>query len=228
MPGRFFVFDGIDGCGKSTQMVRAAQRLTSEGYDVISTREPGGTPIAEKIRSIILSPENQEMAPECELLLYGAARGQHVREKIEPALNKGTIVLCDRFELATFAYQGSGRSIPLELLKRINAIATGKYSPDLTFIFDIPVATAFGRLLAMNKAHDRLEQEDGSFFTRVADGYRTLAAEDPAHIVLLDAEQSVEELADIVYRHMIPLIKTEPQGSGFRRQKPNSLQSNSL
>ena len=228
MAGRFFVFDGIDGCGKSTQIAMAARRLTGEGYDVVSTREPGGTPIAEKIRSIILSPDNQEMVPECELLLYGAARGQHVREKIAPALARGTIVLCDRFDLATFAYQGYGRSIPLELLKRISAIATGGRTPDLTFIFDIPVATAFRRLSAMNKTHDRLEREDVSFFTRVADGFRTLAAEDPAHIVLLDAEQSAEELGETVYSRMIPLIKTEPQGSGFRRPKPNSLQSNSL
>ena len=211
MAGCFFVFDGIDGCGKSTQLDRAAKRLASEGYDVVSTREPGGTPLAEKIRAIILSPDNREMAPECELLLYGASRGQHVREKIEPALKRGAIVLCDRFELATFAYQGFGRSIPMELLRRINAIATAGCAPDLTFIFDIPVRAAFKRLAAMNKTQDRLEQEDMAFFEGVANGFRTLAAEDPSHIVLLDSEQSVEELAEAVYRRMLPLLKAELQ-----------------
>jgi dTMP kinase len=228
MPGRFFAFDGIDGCGKSTQIAMAAQRLTGAGYDVVSTREPGGTPIAEKIRSIILSPDNREMAHECELLLYGAARAQHVREKIIPAIDRGAVVLCDRFELATFAYQGFGRSIPLDLLKRINDIATGGCTPDLTFVFDLPVTVALKRLAATGKAPDRLEQESMEFFESVANGFRTLAAKDPAHFVLLDAEQSVEELAETVYRRMIPLIKTEPQGSGFRRPKPNSLPSNSL
>jgi dTMP kinase len=207
MTGCFFVFDGIDGCGKSTQLDRAAKRLADEGYAVVSTREPGGTPLAEKIRSIILSPDNKEMAPECELLLYGAARGQHVREKIEPSLQRGAIVLCDRFELATFSYQGFGRSIPLERLRRINAIATGGCAPDLTFVFDIPVAAAFKRLSVMNKAQDRLEQEDSAFFERVAEGFRTLAAEDPSRIVLLDAQQPVEELADAVYRRIKPLLK---------------------
>jgi dTMP kinase len=209
MPGRFFVFDGIDGCGKSTQILRAANRLSGEGYDVLSTREPGGTPIAEKIRSIILSPDNQEMAPECELLLYGAARAQHVREKIGPALKNGSIVLCDRFELATFAYQGFGRSIPLELLKRINEIATGGCTPDLTFVFNIPVTVAMERLAASGKAPDRLEQESIEFFENVANGFRTLAAKDPAHIVVLDAEQSAEVLAETVYRRMMALIKAE-------------------
>jgi dTMP kinase len=206
MPGRFFVFDGIDGCGKSTQILRAANRLSGEGYDVLSTREPGGTPIAEKIRSIILSPDNQEMAPECELLLYGAARAQHVREKIGPALKNGSIVLCDRFELATFAYQGFGRSIPLELLKRINEIATGGCTPDLTFVFNIPVTVAMERLAASGKAPDRLEQESIEFFENVANGFRTLAAKDPAHIVVLDAEQSAEVLAETVYRRMMSLL----------------------
>jgi dTMP kinase len=206
-PGRFFVFDGIDGCGKSTQIQRVAQRLSGEGYDVVVTREPGGTPIAEKIRSIILSPDNQEMAPVCELLLYGAARGQHVREKIIPALERGAVVLCDRFALATFAYQGFGRSIPLALLEQINEIATNGCRPDCTFVFDLPVTVALERLAAMSKAPDRLEQESIEFFENVAGGFRTLAAKDPAHIVVLDAEQSADALAETVYRRIVPLLK---------------------
>jgi dTMP kinase len=207
MRGCFIVFDGIDGCGKSTQLTRAAKRLSAEGQTVVVTREPGGTPIAEKIRDCILSPGHTAMHRECELLLYGAARAQHVREKILPALDKGEVVLCDRFELATFAYQGFGRSIPLDLLERINGIATGECKPDLTFIFDLPVAVALERLAAMGKAPDRLEQESKTFFENVAAGFRTLAAKDPSHIMLLDARQAVEVIADTVYRRITELLQ---------------------
>jgi dTMP kinase len=147
------------------------------------------------------------MHRECELLLYGAARAQHVREKILPALDRGAVVLCDRFELATFAYQGFGRSIPLDLLERINGIATGGCKPDLTFVFDLPVAVALERLAATGKAPDRLEQESRTFFENVAAGFRTLAAKDPSHIMLLDARQPVEVIAETVYRRITELLQ---------------------
>ena len=197
--GLFIVFDGIDGCGKSTQLELAASRLAAGGRRVVTTREPGGTPIAEMIRRAILSPQHAEMVSECELLLYAAARAQHVREKIAPAIAQGAIVLCDRFDLATYAYQGFGRSIPLTLLTTINEIATGGVSPDCTLFFDISVETAFSRLTAMEKAPDRLESGGLEFFRRVAEGYRTLAVQNPGKVIRLDAEKSIEELAEAVF-----------------------------
>ncbi len=211
MRGLFIVFDGIDGCGKSTQLDRSAELLKRDGYSVITTREPGGTVISEKIRSIILSPDNREMTCECELLLYAAARAQHVREKIAPALKQGVMVLCDRFDCATFAYQGFGRNIPFSLLEAINTIAAGGVQPDLTFIFDITVDAAFKRLNAMEKLPDRLESGSREFFSRVAEGYRTLAHRNPEKIVLLNGELPVEKLGDKVFKKIIEAIKLKLQ-----------------
>jgi len=205
-PGLFFGFDGIDGCGKSTQLALAAKRLIAEGRNVLTTREPGGTVIAETIRSVILSTAHAEMVPECELLLYAAARAQHVREKIAPALEAGAIVLCDRFDLATYAYQGFGRNISLLLLETINVSATGGCRPDCTFLFDIPVELAFSRMAAMKKSRDRLESADREFFERVAQGYKTLAVRDPARVVVFDAAKSIEELAEMVYGKIMQLM----------------------
>ncbi|MBN2036456.1 MAG: dTMP kinase [Chitinispirillaceae bacterium] len=202
MPGLFVVFDGIDGCGKSTQLDLAAKRLSRRGYDVLTTREPGGTPLAEAIRALVLSPEHDEMCSECELLLYGASRAQHVREAIMPALQRGVVVLCDRFDIATLAYQGYGRSIPFSTLLAINELATGGLAPDLTFVFSIPVEKAFERLQAMRKQLDRLEGNDTVFFERVADGYRELAANNPDTVVLLDAMKPVTELEEAVFKEI--------------------------
>jgi dTMP kinase len=196
MCGTFIVFDGIDGCGKSTQLARAAERLAKEGRSVVTTREPGGTDIAEKIRSVILSSDNRAMVNECELLLYAAARAQHVREKIMPALERGDIVLCDRFDCATYAYQGFGRMVPLSLLETINDIAAGGIRPNVTFIFDISV----------KKSQDRLESGGKDFFVRVAEGYRTIALRHPGAMELLDATLPVEILGEQVYRKIMEAI----------------------
>jgi dTMP kinase len=199
MRGLFIAFEGIDGCGKSTQLDRAARTLEREGFSIITTREPGGTAIAEKIRALLIAPEHREMHNECELLLYAAARAQHVREKIAPALERGVTVLCDRFHLATFAYQGFGRAIPLGLLTTINDFAAGGVLPDVSFVFDISVEKAFARLSAMNKARDRLELGGEEFFSRIAEGYRSLAKADPQRTILLHGDQSVDVLAGEVY-----------------------------
>jgi dTMP kinase len=202
MRGLFFSFEGIDGCGKSTQLALAAERLRSRDVDVVTTREPGGTAIAEKIRALIISPDHEEMCGECELLLYAAARAQHVREIILPALERGAVVLCDRFHLATFAYQGFGRAIPLDLLSTVNDIAAGGTLPDLSFVFDISVQKAFARLAAMNKARDRMELGGEPFFERVAGGYRTLAESDPRHVFLLNADRPAETIAGTVFERI--------------------------
>jgi dTMP kinase len=213
MSGLFVAFEGIDGCGKSTQLACAAKRLEDEGHPVVTTREPGGTAIAEKIRAILIDPTHREMHNECELLLYLAARAQHVREKIKPALEKGAIVLCDRFQLATFAYQGFGRSIPLSLLKTMNEFATGGLTPDVTFIFDISVEASFNRMKAMNKRPDRLELSGADFFSRISQGYRALAQQDPLKTALLDGDQPVDAIAKTVWER----IHAAMAGSGAEK-----------
>jgi dTMP kinase len=206
--GLFVAFEGIDGCGKSTQLARAAAALVDEGHTVVTTREPGGTTIAEKIRGILIAPEHAEMHDECELLLYLAARAQHVREKIAPALEKGAVVLCDRFQLATFAYQGYGRSMPLPLLTTINGFATGGLVPDLTFVFTMTVEASFKRMEAMGKRPDRLELGGIDFFSRIGRGYQALAQQDPQRIVMIDGEQSVETIAGMVRERIRGALKS--------------------
>jgi len=187
--GLFITFEGIDGCGKSTQLALTAKILEENGHSVIVTREPGGTEIGEKIREILISPKNSEMVNECEILLYCAARAQHVREKIIPAINEGKIVLCDRFQEATFAYQGFGRSIPMNVLASINKYATGGINPDLTLIFNITVENSLIRMAKMNKAKDRIEQNGKDFFELIRYGYIELAEQSPESIKIINGEQ---------------------------------------
>jgi dTMP kinase len=196
--GLFITFEGIDGCGKSTQLAKTANALTEKGYSVITTREPGGTIIAEKIRDILISPENGMMVNECEILLYCAARAQHVHEIIIPAIDQGKIVLCDRFQEATFAYQGFGRSIPIKILTMLNSYATGGLNPDKTFVFDLSVQESFARLEKMNKAKDRLESNGKDFFEKIREGYLSMAKEFPKRIQLIDGTQSVEYISSAV------------------------------
>ncbi len=192
--GLFITFEGIDGCGKSTQIAKAAEYLNEKGISHIVTREPGGTPLAEKIRELILSPQNSEMKNSCELLLYLSARAQHVEEKIKPALEKGTTVLCDRYQEATFAYQGFGRGYPLNLLQELNSFATGGLVPSKTFIFDITVECAFDRMKKTGKAPDRLEKNSKEFYQKIREGYLALASAHPKRIKLIQGEKSVDEI----------------------------------
>ncbi len=197
--GAFITFEGIDGCGKSTQLGLAAKRLSDESFPLLVTREPGGTAIAEKIREILISPQNREMVNECELFMYLAARAQHVREKIIPALEQGFVVLCDRFQEATFAYQGFGRSISLDFLEKINSFATGGLLPDLTFVFDISVDLSSARMQKMNKTKDRLELNGRAFYQKISEGYRYLAKTEPQRILLLDGSEPPERISEQVY-----------------------------
>lgn len=192
--GLFITFEGIDGCGKSTQIVKAAEYLKEKGISLIVTREPGGTPLGEKIRELILSPQNSEMKNSCELLLYLSARAQHVEEKIKPALEKGAAVLCDRYQEATFAYQGFGRGYPLNLLQELNAFATGGLVPSKTFIFDITVECAFDRMKKTGKVPDRLEKSTKEFYRKIREGYLALASAHPKRIKLIQGEKSIDEI----------------------------------
>jgi len=172
----------------------------------VVTREPGGTPIGEKIREVLLARQHGEMCNAAELLLYLAARAQHVAEKIRPSVEQGAVVLCDRFQEATFAYQGWGRGYDGKLLERLNAFATGGCAPDHTFILDIPVAEAFERMKKAGKTADRLEQNSMEFYDKIRRGYRALAAANAGRITLVDACGTIEQTAALICRRLDVLV----------------------
>jgi len=196
----FITFEGIEGCGKTTQVRLLADLLMSRGHIVTVTREPGGCPIADQVRAILLNAENRALVPLSELLLYAAARAQHVEEIIRPALAAGGIVICDRFTDATVAYQGYGRSLDLDLIDRLNSIATGGIMPDLTVLLDCPEETGLARAMERINACDgareeRFEQESLRFHRAVRQGYLRLAAAEPQRFIILDATRCIEETA---------------------------------
>ena len=186
--GRFVTVEGPDGAGKSTQLALLADWLRAQGEDVVTTREPGGTPAGEAIRNILLSPDTT-LGDRTELLLYLAARAEHVRMVVQPALERGAIVLCDRFCDSTLVYQSMVRGLPLETILAINDFATGGLAPHLTFLFDAdPVLLA--ERLGQRGGPDRMEQEGLTFQQAVRRGFLTLAARFPERIVILDASQT--------------------------------------
>ena len=183
MKGRFITFEGIDGAGKSTHLASVAQRLREGGATLVCTREPGGTPLAESLRESIL---NQGMDALTEVLLVFAARRDHLRQVIVPALDRGETVLCDRFTDATFAYQGAGRGLAIDVLTTLEQWVHGELQPDLTLWFDLPEAMAAQRR-AQARTADRFEQQDVEFFARVRSGYAARAAQAPHRFVRIDA-----------------------------------------
>jgi len=183
--GGFITFEGIDGAGKSSHIGTVAAWLRGRGHEVVCTREPGGTPLAESLRAFVLE---QPMDAETETLLVFAARREHLRALIEPALARGAVVLCDRYTDATFAYQGAGRGVDAEMLGRLERWVQQGRSPDLTFWFDLDPAIAAARLAATRPA-DRFEAEDRAFFERVAAGYRARLEGDPRRFVRIEAAQ---------------------------------------
>ena len=193
MKGIFITFEGPDGSGKTTQIRLLAQYCTEKGYDVVLTREPGGTPISEAIRSMLLDPSNTEMDGVTEALLYAASRAQHVAEKIRPALEKGCIVLCDRFMDSSIAYQGYARGLGDDV-RVINEFAIQGTHPDITFFLDLPAALG-KRRVASARDLDRLEQEDLSFHNAVYDGYQHLKDLYADRYVRIDASRGIEEIA---------------------------------
>lgn len=199
----FITFEGIEGCGKTTQESRLAESLAKMGYPVVVTREPGGCSIAEQIRAILLDAGNRAMVPLAELLLYAAARAQHVEEVIRPALDSGKIVICDRFTDATAAYQGYGRSLDLELIGGLNRLATGGVVPDLTILLDCPEEVGLSRAMARINAtegarEERFEQESLAFHRMVREGYLRLAAAETERYLILDGTRGIAETASAV------------------------------
>lgn len=206
----FITFEGVEGSGKTTQIQALRTQLESCGHRVLATREPGGCPIADAIRAILLDSANQALVPRAELLLYAAARAQHVEQVIRPALKAGTIVLCDRFADATTAYQGGGRGLDTTLVAELNAIATGGLLPDLTLLFDIPVEIGLSRARHRNQHlalldEGRFELEDLAFHQRVRSTYLAQAAgEDRFRIV--DATGTAETVAARVTAVVDPFL----------------------
>lgn len=197
MTGLFITLEGPEGAGKSTNREYLAERLREQGIDVLLTREPGGTPLAERIRELLLDPSDEPMAADTELLLVFAARAQHLQQVIRPALAKGSVVLCDRFTDATYAYQGGGRGLSVERIAQLEHFVQGELRPDLTLIFDLPVEIGLARAAARGRL-DRFEQEGRGFFEAVRQAYLQRAAQAPQRYRVLDAGQSLAQVqADI-------------------------------
>ncbi|MBQ1365777.1 MAG: dTMP kinase [Clostridia bacterium] len=207
--GAFLSMEGPDGSGKGTQMKRLLDTLDRFGYEVIPTREPGGTPIGEKIREILLDRENAGMTDETEALLYASSRAQLVREVIRPAVAEGKIVLCDRFVDSSAAYQGGGRQMGIERILGINAPAVDGTMPDLTVYLDIDHRTAMKRRCAVSEP-DRMEMEAESFHARVEEGYHQLIAMDPERFAVVNAEGERDAIAkEVAQKVLAHLWETE-------------------
>jgi dTMP kinase len=212
MRGLFITFEGTEGSGKSTQIVRLSRRLTALDHKVHVLREPGGTPIGEEIRHTLKhSNVNHGMTPETELLLMNASRAQLVREIIRPALNSGAVILCDRFYDSTTAYQAYGRGLDLDLVRQIIDCAVGETRPDLTLLLTVSVqvseARRQGRLLpGLENVRDRMEEADRGFFERVEEGYRRLAAAEPARVRTIDGALPADRVSQAVWKAVEPLL----------------------
>ena len=193
MRGKFLSFEGGDGAGKSTQIALLSEALKRSGVTRVVTREPGGTPLAEDIRQWVLH-ETVAINPTTEALLIFAARAQHTAEVIEPALEAGKWVLCDRYTDASYAYQGGGRGVPFEVIESLEAIATGGLKPDLTFFLELSVEEGVRRTGGRNSVQDRFEAQENEFKKRVRSAYQRIAAKDPHRVETLDGGKSKEEL----------------------------------
>jgi len=199
--GFFITFEGPEGAGKTSQVELLAKALSGQGFTVVTTREPGGTPLAEQIRDVLKHYDKPDpMLPETELLLVAAARAQHVRRVILPALAAGKVVLCDRFADSTEAYQGAGRALDMEFLRRLNAFAAGNRGPDMTILLDLPPEIGLARALVRGLAqgavsgNDRLEAEQLDFHRRVREAYLAIARREPERVRVFDAAMGIAEL----------------------------------
>lgn len=195
--GLFVTLEGPDGSGKSTQRGLLAAKLRARGLEVVETREPGGSPLAEKIRDLLLDSKNHGLTGTAELLLFEAARAQHVHDTIAPALERGAVVLCDRYTDSTLAYQGAGRSISQGSVRELNDFATGGFEPDLTLLYDLEVETGLARARAHKAGSDRMEEADLDFHRRVRDAYLAVAFAEPARVRVVSVDKRApEDLAE--------------------------------
>ncbi|WP_028239986.1 dTMP kinase [Stutzerimonas azotifigens] len=209
MSGLFVTLEGPEGAGKSTNREYLAERLRAHGVEVVLTREPGGTPLAERIRELLLAPSAEPMCEDAELLLVFAARAQHLAQVIRPALARDAVVLCDRFTDATYAYQGGGRGLGAERIARLETFVQGELRPDLTLVFDLPVEVGLSRAAARGRL-DRFEQEGLAFFQAVRDAYLARARACPGRYRVLDAGQplsGVQQALDALLPELLERIR---------------------
>lgn len=200
--GLFITFEGADGCGKTTQLKLLKDYLESRGYDVVLTREPGGKGLGETIREILLN-YNGEVSNRCESFLFLADRAQNIDILVNPAVNEGKIVLCDRHTDSSVAYQGYGRGLDIEQIKTLNNLATGGKKPDLTLVFDVDIETSMARV---GNEKDRMESAGKEFFNRVRNGYLEIAKQEPDRIKVIDSTKSIEEVQKDVLEIISKLI----------------------
>ncbi|MBU2924395.1 dTMP kinase [Colwellia sp. 1_MG-2023] len=208
--GFMVVFDGSNGAGKTTVIQSIEKYLISKGVDVLLTREPGGTPIGEKIRDVILDPKTPEMSFMTELMLFGAGRAQHIQEKIIPALSAGKVVISDRFDAATFSFQHYARGIDIDTITKINDLALNGFSPDMNIILDLDPAEGLKRVQSRGEGLDRLEDEKADFLIRARNGYLKQAEQSPEKFEVVDAAQSKEKvLSDVI--NIIDVLLSQQQ-----------------
>ena len=199
-PGYFITFEGVEGCGKSTQARLLAEHLRTLQNTVFLSREPGGTALAEAVRTLLLDPQTGGIEPLAELYLILAARAQHVEEALRPALARGEVVVVDRFANATMAYQGGGRGLEWNEVKSLAAPAAGGLTPDLTFLLDLEPTQGFRRLERSGRSPDRLERQELLFHERVRLSYLEISRQEPQRIVVLDGAQPRETLQELIHR----------------------------
>ena len=192
-PGLFITVEGVEGAGKSTQLSLILKKLESAGIEIISTREPGGTPFAESVRELLLANRDEKVDQITEMLLMFAARSQHLSQLIKPAIAEGKWVVCDRFTDATYAYQGGGRNLGFELVSQLEQLVQGDFRPDNTFYLDLPVEQGMKRVVARGEK-DRFEREELDFFEKVRSAYLRLVESNPTRYVVIDASQSLESV----------------------------------
>jgi len=206
--GLLITLEGSEGCGKSTQIRRLAARLRRAGYEVLVTREPGGTPVGERIRHLLkFSRSNGSMKPETELMLFSASRAQLVREKILPALKHGQIVLCDRFADSTTVYQGVARRLNPSFITQLNHFITTGRKPDLTLVLDLDATTGLNRARKKTRKADRMESQRRPFYETVRRGFRELACREPRRVKLIDASRSIAEVEYEVRKHIESILR---------------------
>ena len=213
--GLFVTFEGIEGCGKTTQILLAADYLAERGIPCLRTEEPGGTTLGRKLREMLLNRGPFILYPETELLLFTAARAQHVREVILPALEEGKVVLCDRFADATLVYQGYARGLDIEVISFLNSFVTNSLKPHLTLLFDLPVEVGLNRarerIARLNQAsrEDRFEEEDLTFHRKIREGYLLLAHQEKDRFLVIDAAGSVNDLQETVRFHLDTILGSD-------------------
>jgi dTMP kinase len=202
--GRFVTMEGIEGVGKSTQVARLSEALDSLGIPHVVTREPGGTPLAESIREVVLTAREEPLPPTAELLLMFAARAVHLANHVEPNLRAGRWVICDRFTDATYAYQGGGRQLRMDTIGALESMVQGTLRPHLTLLLDAPVEHALARARRRNAGspEDRFERERSEFFERVRSVYRTRAAAEPDRVAVIDATRSIDEVGASILQQL--------------------------